>query len=81
MSLVTGEESTHVRRDVGRRVDDEIVAKTMLSGNDWESLVLTPGLQEGEHVLSVEFTNDFYDPESGADRNVFLGPLEILKKR
>jgi hypothetical protein len=63
------------------RVDDKVVAKTMLTEDDWMSLVITPGLAEGEHVLSVEFTNDFYDPESGADRNVFLGPLEVLKRR
>jgi hypothetical protein len=76
-----GQKALEVGPMIVIRVDDKVVAKTMLTEDDWMSLVITPGLAEGEHVLSVEFTNDFYDPESGADRNVFLGPLEVLKRR
>jgi 1,4-dihydroxy-2-naphthoate octaprenyltransferase len=41
-------------------------------------LVFTPRIKAGEHTLSVEFTNDYYDKKTGADRNILLGDLEIL---
>ncbi len=59
-------------------MDYKIIGKTVLSEDDWTSLVFTPDINVGEHVLSVEFTNDFNKPEVKQDRNVFLGNLDIL---
>jgi O-antigen ligase len=61
-------------------LDDVVIGKTMLTTDDWESLVLPPKMKPGEHVLSVEFTNDFHEPGIGQDRNVFLGDLEVVPR-
>ena len=63
------------------RLDDRVIAKTMLASEDWTSLILEPAAGPGEHELSVEFTNDLYDPAAGRDRNVFLGDLEVIPRR
>ena len=60
------------------RLDDRIIGKTMLMEEGWTSLILTPVLEEGDHVLSVSFTNDFNNVSQKQDRNVFLGDLDIL---
>lgn len=60
------------------RLDDRIIGRAVLTENDWITLVFTPEISEGEHVFSVEFTNDFYKPELGLDKSVFLGDLEII---
>jgi O-antigen ligase len=62
------------------RLDDVVIGKTMLTTDQWQSLVLAPELRPGEHVLSVEFTNDFYAPDIGQDRNVLLGDLEVIPR-
>lgn len=63
------------------KLDNKMIGKTQLTKDNWISLIFTPEISEGEHVLSVEFTNDFYKPKLGQDRNVFLGHLEIIYKR
>ena len=60
------------------RLDNRIIGKTQLLEDEWISLILTPELSKGEHVLSVEFINDANEPELGENRNVFLGDLEII---
>ena len=60
------------------RLDNTIIGKTMLNEGDWTSLVFARDIKEGEHVLSVEFTNDFYDARKGLDRNVILGEVELI---
>jgi O-antigen ligase len=71
-------------REVGSlvviRLDERVIAKTMLLEETLTPLVLTPPAGAGEHVLTVEFTNDFYDPATGQDRNVSLGPVDILTR-
>jgi hypothetical protein len=60
------------------RINDRIIGRTLLTEDQWTSLVFSPEISEGEHVLSVEFINDFSNPAVGRDRNVFLGDLEIV---
>ncbi|MFC2169495.1 O-antigen ligase family protein [Acidobacteriota bacterium] len=60
------------------RLDERIIGKTMLSEEEWISLVFTPEMDEGEHVLSVEFINDVNRPDLGQDRNFRLGDLEVI---
>jgi len=63
------------------RIDNQIIGKTVLTEEDWTSLVFTPDIKKGEHILSVEFINDFCKRELGQDRNVFLGDLEVIYKQ
>jgi O-antigen ligase len=58
------------------RCDDIIIGKTMLNEEIWAPLVFFFTASPGQHKVSVEFINDFYD--LGQDRNVFLGDLEII---
>lgn len=60
------------------RLDNTIIGKTIITEDNWIPLVFAVEISKGEHVLSIEFTNDFYVPEKGQDRNVFLGDLEIV---
>jgi hypothetical protein len=62
------------------RLDERVVAKTMVLEEAWTPLVLTTFAGAGEHVLAVEFTNDFSDVRTGEDRNVYLGPVDILSR-
>jgi O-antigen ligase len=75
-----GQKALGVGPYIAIRLDDVVIGKTMLTTDDWESLVLPPKMKPGEHVLSVEFTNDFHEPGIGQDRNVFLGDLEVVPR-
>ncbi|MFQ6110009.1 MAG: carbohydrate-binding domain-containing protein [Candidatus Aminicenantales bacterium] len=58
------------------------MGRTMLLSSRWTPVVIHPGLlEEGEHTLSVEFTNDYYNPRLKQDRNVWLGDVEVLELR
>lgn len=63
------------------RLDDRVIAKTMLNQKGWMSLVIQPEVHIGDHELSVEFLNDIHDPAQDEDRNIYLGDLEILYLR
>jgi len=63
------------------RIDGRVIGKTLLLEDTWTSLDFTPEITKGEHEVSVEFINDFNNPELGQDRNVFLGDLEIIYKK
>lgn len=76
-----GERAFNVPPFVVIRLDDRVIARTMLVGEDFAPLILTPAAGEGEHVVSVEFINDISVPTLGQDRNVYLGDLEILHLR
>lgn len=60
------------------RIDNQVIGRYLLTENKWTSLVFSPEITEGEHILSVEFINDFNNLELGQDRNVFLGDLEVI---
>jgi hypothetical protein len=60
------------------RIDGRIIGRALLDEDQWSSLVFTPEIPEGEHTLSVEFINDFSNPDVGQDRNVILGDLEVI---
>ncbi len=60
------------------RLDGRVIGKTQVLDEDWTPLILTPQVGAGQHVLSVEFTNDFHDRETGQDRNVSLGKVDVL---
>jgi hypothetical protein len=75
---VKGQKAFDIGPYIVIRLDNRIIAKTQLLEDDWAVLILTPDISKGEHVLSVEFINDISEPESGKDRNVFLGDLEVI---
>lgn len=60
------------------RLDNSLIGMTMLNEENWTPLIFTRDINMGEHTLSVEFTNDYYVPEKGQDRNVSLGELDII---
>jgi len=60
------------------RIDNKIIGKTIINEEKWIPLILTPEIGAGEHILSVEYTNDLYVQKLGQDRNVFLGNLDII---
>ncbi len=59
-------------------LDHRIVGKIVLPQDAWEAYVFPMAIRSGEHLLEVEFVNDFFDPARGEDRNVFLGDVEVL---
>jgi len=59
-------------------IDGQILAKCMLNEDGWNSIILRAEITEGEHMLSVEYVNDIYDPAKEENRNVYLGDLKIL---
>jgi len=63
------------------RLDGRVIGRTVIAEEGWTSVVFEALAEEGENVLSVEFTNDVYRPDLGQDRNVFLGETEILSLR
>jgi hypothetical protein len=60
------------------KLDDKIIGKTMLDSEDWKPLIFTHKICKGNHLLSVEFINDFYNPKLKLDRNVYLGNLDVI---
>lgn len=75
---VKGQKAFNVGPYVIIRLDNQIIGKSQLIEDKWTSLIFTPEISKGEHILSVEFTNDIYIPELRQDRNVFLGDLEVI---
>ncbi|MCX7973840.1 MAG: O-antigen ligase family protein [Candidatus Aminicenantes bacterium] len=60
-------------------LDGQLVVKTLLESEDDEYVYLPFLLVSGQHKIKVEFTNDFYSPSLGQDRNLYLGQVELLK--
>jgi len=60
------------------KIDDRLAGRTMLTKDGWTTLVLEPDIGAGEHILSVEFTNDICAPAESQDRKVLLGNLEVI---
>jgi len=63
------------------RINGKLIGRNYLQQTDWSVIVFTPRLKAGKHTLSVEYTNDYYDKKTGADRNILLGDLEVLYER
>ncbi|MDW7760883.1 MAG: O-antigen ligase family protein [Acidobacteriota bacterium] len=60
------------------RLNGRLIGRTFVRSADWVNVVLYPEMGPGEHLLSVEFKNNFHNPRTGADRNLYLGPLTLL---
>jgi len=63
------------------RLGGRVIGRTVIAQEGWTPVVFEARAEEGENVLSVEFSNDVYRPDMGQDRNVFLGDVEILYLR
>jgi O-antigen ligase len=59
-------------------LDGALIAKTMVNEDEWTPLYIPLALEKGDHVLSVEYLNDFTAAERGQDRNLSLGDLELI---
>jgi hypothetical protein len=62
------------------RLDGRLIGRVLLESEDWEPRVFFAGMESGEYVLEVEFINDYIDLDTGEDRNVYLGDVEVLVK-
>jgi O-antigen ligase len=60
------------------KLDNRILAKCMLNEEGWNPVIFRPEITQGEHELSIEYTNDIHDPVKGENRNVYLGDLKII---
>lgn len=60
-------------------LDHILIGQTLLEAEDWTFLYLPILLEAGEHIITVEFLNDFYVPSLNQDRNLHLGDVEIFK--
>lgn len=56
-------------------LDGESIGEVQLEKPGWQPLRLQASLAEGEHEISLSFTNDYYDPP--ADRNLRIQSLMI----
>jgi hypothetical protein len=57
--------------------DDRVLGDLRLTRPGWQLLRLDASVPEGEHEVSLEFTNDFYEPP--ADRNLRIRALKIRR--
>jgi hypothetical protein len=78
---VKGEKALGAGPHIVVRLGDRVIGRTVIAEEGWTSVIFEARAEEGENVLSVEFTNDVYRPDMGQDRNVFLGEVEILYLR
>jgi O-antigen ligase len=76
-----GQEALNIWPYITVSIDEEIRAKTLVGAGEMTPFIFSPELSTGEHILSVEFENDYCDPKSGQDRNVFLGNLDVIYLR
>jgi len=63
------------------RLDDIIIARSMLTKNGWSTLIFTPDSFKGRHEISLEFINNFRDKKQNQDRNLILGDIELIYLR
>lgn len=53
-------------------VGTDLVLTTSVSHASWKTYRIDVNYPQGDYALKIEFTNDFYDPATGADRNLRL---------
>ena len=56
-------------------LDGQTIGDLQLQKSDWHALRVQTPVAEGEHEVSLSFTNDYYDPP--ADRNLRIQSLTI----
>ena len=60
------------------RLNGSVIGRTVARREDWTPVVLYPAFEPGNHILSVEFTNDFSLPRQGEIRSLSLGDVFII---
>lgn len=72
---VSGSEAGGVLPQVRIGLDGRPIADLLLEQSDWHTLRITTPVTQGEHQISLAFTNDYDDPP--ADRNLRIQALTI----
>ncbi|NLS91576.1 MAG: hypothetical protein GXX96_05265 [Planctomycetaceae bacterium] len=72
---VSGTEAGGELPNVRVGLDSQPIGNLQLEKTGWHTLRLKATIAEGEHDVSLSFTNDFYDPP--ADRNLRIRSLTI----
>lgn len=61
---------------------DEVLAGVLSfdrGDQSWEVLSVNTPATPNTHILSISFTNDYLDEESGADRNAYIEYVEVTR--
>lgn len=59
------------------KIDEKIIGGQWVSSADWSTYTFQTYLEKGIHKIKIRFINDYYDPQTGEDRNLFVGDLKI----
>jgi len=59
-------------------LDGELIGEMFVNSNEYDGYTFDVSTKKGLKVLSVTFLNDFYDEESGEDRNLSIGEARII---
>jgi len=62
------------------RIDGKAVASTTVRSKTMVSHLLEACVTAGRHRVAIAFTNDFYRPSTGEDRNLFVGEVRIRQQ-
>lgn len=57
------------------KIDDQVISEQMLQYSGWEILTFKTFVAAGVHRISLEFTNDYWEPP--ADRNLEISRLRV----
>lgn len=75
----SGTEVDDVFPNIALQIDGRPAGNVSLLRAGWQTVVLTAEVSEGEHVIGLAFTNDFYRPPK--DRNLTIESLDIQPSR
>jgi len=59
------------------KLDDEVIDAFYLNSPRFKSFYTIIQTAPGEHVIGLEFVNDYYDSESRQDRNIWIERIEL----
>lgn len=62
---------------VALELDGKVLGQVECRSDDWSVHFVTADLPEGTHTFRLRFTNDFYDPVAGEDRNLWVDKIEF----
>ena len=61
------------------RLDGKVIGEFDLDSEDIRDWTISPDVEitAGEHEISLQFTNDLWDPETSDDRNIHFESFRI----
>lgn len=62
-------------------LDEQLIEKIYVASSYWKAYPIALNTNVGTKIIKIEFINDYFFPEEGQDRNLYLGNLEIICRR